>query len=239
MKYMLMMALFISLGGNIAGVWLIKHLYQAENAVRLDPLQLTVYPDLPAKKPELQRIVFFGDSRALSWPAPTLQGVEFLNRGIGDQTSEQIRLRYPEHLKPLNADLVILQLGVNDLKTIPLFPEKRAAIVEQLKRNLQWIVQQARQDGSQVLITSIFPLGKVPLERRWLWSDEVAPAIREVNTWIASLAGEGVQVLDAFSVLQGETDLIQADYSRDLLHLNTQGYAALNNALIPVLHPSN
>lgn len=237
MKYVLMVLLLGSLAANGAGVWLIKHLYQSENAVRLDPLQLTVYPDAPIKNPELQRIVFFGDSRALSWPAPELQGLEFLNRGIGDQTSAQIRLRYMAHLQPLKADLVILQLGVNDLKTIPLFPEKRAAIVEQLKRNLQWIVQQAGQDGSRVLITSIFPLGKLPLERRWLWSDEVAPAIREVNEFIANLASEDVQVLDTFSVLQGETDLIQASYSRDLLHLNTQGYAALNTALIPLLQP--
>lgn len=237
MKYLLMVLCLGSLAANVAGVWLVKHLYQAENAVRLDPLQLSIYPDAPAKKPELQRIVFFGDSRALSWPAPELQGLEFVNRGIGDQTSQQIRLRYAAHVQPLKADLIILQVGVNDLKNIPLFPEKRAAIVEQLKRNLQWIIQQARADESRVLITTIFPLGNVPLERRLVWSDEVAPAIREVNTFIASLAGEGVQVLDAFKVLQGETDLIQAEYSRDLLHLNTQGYEALNAALRPVLQP--
>ncbi|MFZ1387703.1 MAG: SGNH/GDSL hydrolase family protein [Thiolinea sp.] len=235
MKYLLMVLFIASLAANVAGVWLVKHLYKAENAVRLDPLQLSVYPDAPTKQPELQRMVFFGDSRALSWPAPDLQGLEFINRGIGDQTSEQIRLRYTAHVQALKPDLLILQLGVNDLKNIPLFPEKRAAIVEQLKRNLQWIVQQARADGSRVLITTIFPLGKVPLERRLVWSDEVAPAIREVNSFIPSLAGEGVQVLDAFSVLQGETDLIQAPYSRDLLHLNAEGYSALNAALKPIL----
>lgn len=237
MKYLLMVLFLASLAANVAGVWLVKHLYKAENAVRLDPLQLSIYPDAPTKQPELQRIVFFGDSRALSWPAPDLQGLEFINRGIGDQTSEQIRLRYTAHVQALKPDLLILQLGVNDLKNIPLFLEKRAAIVEQLKRNLQWIVQQAHADGSRVLITTIFPLGKVPLERRLVWSDEVAPAIREVNNFIPSLAGEGVQVLDAFSVLQGETDLIKAQYSRDLLHLNAEGYAALNVALQPVLQP--
>lgn len=237
MKYLLMVLFLASLAANVAGMWLVKHLYKAENAVRLDPLQLSVYPDAPTKQPELQRIVFFGDSRALSWPAPELQGLEFINRGIGDQTSEQIRLRYTAHVQPLKADLLILQLGVNDLKNIPMFPEKRTAIVEQLKRNLQWIVQQAHADGSRVLITTIFPLGKVPLKRRLVWSDQVAPAIREVNKFIPSLAGEGVQVLDAFSVLQGEADLIQAQYSRDLLHLNTEGYSALNVALQPVLQP--
>lgn len=237
MKYLLMVLFLASLAANVAAVWLVKHLYKSENAVRLDPLQLSIYADAPAKQPELQRIVFFGDSRALSWPVPDLQGLEFINRGIGDQTSEQIRLRYAAHVKPLKADLLILQLGVNDLKNIPLFPENRAAIVEQLKRNLQWIVQQARADGSRVVITTIFPLGKVPLERRLVWSDQVAPAIREVNKFIPSLAGEGVQVLDAFSVLQGEADLIQAQYSRDLLHLNAEGYAALNVALKSILQP--
>lgn len=235
MNYLLMVVFLGSLAANVAGVWLVKHWYQAENAVRLDPLQLSVYPDAPAKKAELQRIVFFGDSRALSWPAPALQGVEFLNRGIGDQTSEQIRLRYTAHVQPLNADLVILQLGVNDLKTVPLFPELRVVIVERLKRNLQWIVQQARADGSRVLITTLFPVGQVPLERRWVWSDEVVLAIREVNEFIMGLAGEDVQVLDAFGVLQGETDLIKPNYSRDLLHLSAQGYAALNTALLPLL----
>ncbi|MFZ1568571.1 MAG: SGNH/GDSL hydrolase family protein [Thiolinea sp.] len=52
-----------------------------------------------------------------------------------------------------------------------------------------------------------------------------------------SLACECVQVLDAFSILQGETDLIQDEYSRDLLHLNAQGYEALNAALKSVLQP--
>lgn len=237
MKYLWVAVLLISLAANVAGAWLVKYLYQAENAVRLDPLQLSVYPDTPVKQPDLQRIVFFEDSRALSWPAPQLQGSEFLNRGIGDQTSEQIRLRYAAHVQPLKADLVILQLGVNDLKNIPLFPAKRSAIVEQLQRNLQLIVQQAKADGSQVVITTIFPIGKVPLGRRLVWSDEVAPAIRDVNRFISSLAGDGVQVLDAFGVLQGTSDLIQANYSRDLLHLNAQGYAALNAALLAVLQP--
>lgn len=237
MKYLILILFLVSIAANGAGVWIVKHLYKAENAVRLDPLQLSVYPDAPPKNPALKRVVLFGDSRALSWPAPSVQGVEFINRGIGDQTSAQIRLRYAAHVQPLKADLVILQLGVNDLKTLPLFPAKHDLILEQLKANLQWIVEQARTDGSQVIITTIFPLGEVPVERRLVWSDAVAPAIREINTFIVSLATEGVQVLDAFNLLQGEKDLIKPAYSRDLLHLSTPAYAALNKALLPILAP--
>jgi lysophospholipase L1-like esterase len=238
MKYIWMLLLLFSLVANLAGAWLVKYLYAAENAVRLDPLQLSVYPEAPAKSPTLKRVVFFGDSRALSWLAPALQGVEFVNRGIGDQSSEQIRLRYAAHIEPLKADWLILQLGVNDLKTIPLFPEQHNLIVERLKNNIRSIVEQAQADGSRVILTTIFPIGKVPLERRLVWSNEVAPAIREVNEFILSLASEQVIIFDAFAVLQSQQrDLIQANYSRDLLHLNAAGYEALNQALLKQLQP--
>lgn len=237
MKYLILILFLVSIAANVVGIWAVKHLYKAENAVRLDPLQLSVYPDALPKNPALKRVVLFGDSRALSWPAPSVQEVEFVNRGIGDQTSAQIRLRYVAHVQPLKADVVILQLGVNDLKTLPLFPAKHDLILAQLKANLQWIVEQARTDGSQVIITTIFPLGEVPVERRLVWSAAVAPAIREINTFIVSLATEGVQVLDAFNLLQGEKDLIKPAYSRDLLHLSVPAYATLNKALLAILTP--
>lgn len=238
MKYVWVLLLLLSLVVNLAGAWLVKHLYAAENAVRLDPLQLSVYPHAPAKNPDLKRVVFFGDSRALSWPAPALQGIDFVNRGIGDQSSEQIRLRYVAHVRSLKADWLILQLGVNDLKAIPLFPEQHNMIVERLKNNIRSIVEQAQADDSRVILTTIFPVGKVPLERRLVWSNEVAPAIREVNEFILSLAGEQVTIFDAFAVLQSQQrDLIKANYSRDLLHLNAAGYEALNQALLKQLQP--
>ena len=42
-------------------------------------------------------------------------------------------------------------------------------------------------------------------------------------------------VLDAFAVLQGENGKIKPEYSRDLLHLNSQGYEVLNQHLTAAL----
>ncbi|NJK68936.1 MAG: hypothetical protein HC789_06100 [Microcoleus sp. CSU_2_2] len=39
-------------------------------------------------------------------------------------------------------------------------------------------------------MTTIFPVGEVPLERKPFWSDEISRAIKEVNAYIATLAGE-------------------------------------------------
>lgn len=40
----------------------------------------------------------------------------------GAQTSAQVVWRFAEHIAPLQPDKIILQVGINDLKTIPLFP---------------------------------------------------------------------------------------------------------------------
>ncbi len=232
MKKVLLLLLFLSLLGNSGLVWFANRQYVETAALRLDPLQLDIYHSpVPPKVAGKQRAVFFGDSRALSWSAPAIEQVEFLNRGIGNQTSEQIRLRFAEHIAPLHADILILQLCVNDLKAIALLPQRRDAIVAQCERNILSIIAAARAAGSRVILTTVFPLGKVPPERALLWSDAIAPALREVNRFIAAQAGDGVTVFDAFTVLQGEPDLIRPEYSRDLLHLNARGYEVLNQHL--------
>lgn len=132
----LLILLLISVLGNVGLLWFAQRQYQDTNTMCLDPLQLSLYADpVPGKTAGQQRVVFFGDSRALSWSAPEMANVEFINRGIGNQTSKQIRLRFAQHVQPLQADVVILQLCVNDLKAIALFPQRRDAIVAQCQRN--------------------------------------------------------------------------------------------------------
>ncbi|HPE61124.1 MAG: SGNH/GDSL hydrolase family protein [Thiothrix sp.] len=231
MSRVLFVLLLLSLVANLGAAWMVLKLYTDNNVLRLDPLQLAVYPDSPPLQGREPRVVLFGDSRALSWPAPAVPGLDFVNRGIGQQTSAQIALRFERHVTPLEPDLLVLQLCVNDLKVIPLVPEAQADIIQGCKQQLQAIIGKARLQGTEVLLTTVFPLGEVPLERRLFWSDAVAAAIREVNDFIRVQAGPGVHVLDTFALLQGEPDHIRPEYSRDLLHLNAAGYTVLNQAL--------
>lgn len=232
-NYWWFIIIIMSLGLNIGLALLAKKLYLDNNELRLDPLQLNLYSDNEVTQKTKTRVVFFGDSRALSWSAPELEYLEFINRGIGQQTSAQIQLRFDQHVKPLQADWVVLQLGVNDLKAIPLFPEQRASIIEQCKNNLQRIIHQAHTQGSKVLLTTVFPLGEVPLERMPFWSPEVADAIDTINEFIRSLQGDKIEVLDTYQLLVSATpQKIRQEYSRDLLHLNAEGYKQLNKALM-------
>lgn len=215
-----------------------KKYYLELNETRLDPLGLNnyekiqVFPDVDEKR----LVVLFGDSRADSWIAPQMGGYRFINRGVGSQTSVQTIGRFAEHLGFLqDGDVVVLQVGINDLKTIALFPERRQSIVANCKTNIQAIVEASRKKGATVIVTTIFPVGKVPLERRPFWSDAIDRAITEVNAYIETLAADEVIVFDAFLVLADGQGMIQQQYAKDELHLNERGYEILNDKLVQIL----
>ena len=108
----------------------------------------------------------------------------FVNRGIGAQTTAQVLGRFTQDVAPLTADIAVIQVGINDLKALPLFPEERASIVQNTKDNIMKLVQLSLAAGARrVMLTTIFPLGEIPWERRLVWSDDVAVAIDEVNSF--------------------------------------------------------
>lgn len=233
-------ALMISVGLNYIFYQIGEGYYKLLSRARLDPLGLADYPvgddaTLPAGEGRM-RVVFFGDSRAYQWPAPEdLDGMEFINRGIGSQTSAQVLGRYDAHVRPLSADVIVIQVGINDLKTIPILAEQKQRIVEQCKANIEEIVRKSLAMDQTVILTTIIPEGRVPVERRPFWSNEVEAATNEVNRFLYTLEGKQVILLNTARVLANEDGKVRSEYSRDLLHLNDQGYAALNEALVIIL----
>ena len=204
------------------------------NLTRLNPLGLAQF-DGERNTTTETLVVFFGDSRARSWTAPALPRATFANRGIDGQTSRQCLLRFDEHVAPLAPDLVILQVGINDLAAIASLPQERDALVEETGDNIAAIVSRARALGAKVIVTTIFPPGRIPLSYRPFWSDEIEAAVTAVNERVRGMAGEGVVIFDTVPVLAGSDGRICSQFAADALHLNGTGYAALNEALIPVL----
>ncbi len=235
----LLIVLLISLAGNFFLFIQGQQYYLQLNETRLDPLGLSYYPTtIDSTSPDNlddKRVVFFGDSRAANWPAPqNLIGLTFINRGIGAQTSAQSLYRFEAHVKLLHPHILILQTGVNDLKIIPLFPERRDAIIANCQANIQQIVSQAVENGTTVIVTTIFPTGLVPLERQPFWSSEVDQAIGEVNSFIHSLQGPQIIIFDAYLILS-DKGVAKNEYYQDTLHLNRAGYEALNAKLTRLL----
>ena len=237
LRAVLVVALLLSLTAN----WFIYQrawqYYVQLNGVRLDPLGLSYFEEDDNEVDEGRiTAVFLGDSRAETWPEPgNLPQFQFINRGISSQTSIQVRLRFDEQIRPLTPDILILQLCINDLTRIPVFPHLQADIIANCQENIRWLVDQSTAMGTTVVLTTVFPTGNIPLLRRPFWSDDIETAVLDVNNTIHSLAGEQVIIFDAFALLADENGRLRNDYAADELHLNTSGYNHLNEALRPLL----
>ncbi len=217
-----------------------KKYYLQVNETRLDPSGLNHYPVNLKKSTDKDkiRVVFFGDSRAENWISPKISGYEFINRGISSQTSVQTVERFRYHVNSLQPNIVIIQVGVNDLKTIALFPERRESIVANCRANIKRIVDDSKNLGAVVILTTIFPVGEVPLQRKPFWSDDIAKSVNEVNAYIATLAEDKVIIFDAFSILADNQGMMLQEYASDELHLNNRGYEILNKELVQLLDKS-
>jgi lysophospholipase L1-like esterase len=234
-----LVALVVSLAFNVLLFVQARYYYLQLNETNLDPLGLRAFSadslphDVPAAS--TATVVFFGDSRAAQWHVPAkLKSFSFVNRGINNQTSAQVLERFDKHVVPLHPNIIIVQVGINDLKTIPLFPNRKAAIITNCKANIQQLVTRSVNSGATVILTTIFPTGPVPLTRQPFWSPDVAQAVSEVNAYLYSLKAKNVLILDAYSLL-AENGKVRSNYVRDTLHLNERGYEALNQELTKVL----
>jgi lysophospholipase L1-like esterase len=207
--------------------------FRQTNTLRLDPFDLSFYAGatVPPAPEGMRRAVFFGDSRAAAWPDPGIDGFEFVNRGVSYQTTAQILGRFEQDIVPLHPDVVVLELGVNDLKAIPLVPERQDEIVSSCETNISDLVARSNALGAHVVLTTIFSIGDIPVTRRFYMDDGMGDIIRQVNAHLRTLESDQVTILDAGSALDDANGRIRAEYRYDFLHLNPKGYEALQPAL--------
>jgi len=177
------------------------------------------------------RIVLFGDSRIAYWrPDFGITQCDVLNYGVPGETTGRALLRCNRDVVSLRPQCAIIQMGINDLKTIGVFPGREAAIVALCKANIDKIVNNISEAGIPIIITTIIPPGHVPWPRRWVWSERIDTAVAEVNAWIRTLQTSMVTVIDCDLVFPGDKEGL---YRKDALHLNKDGRALLTAAVAP------
>jgi lysophospholipase L1-like esterase len=227
--------LVVSLGINAGLVHAALHYFETSETIRLDPGGLQTYAkERAAPQGDRPVLVFFGDSRAFMWTQPTAPiGYRVVNRGISYQTTAQMLLRIDADMAQLRPAVVVFEGGVNDLKTIASFPERRSEIIAECEANLRQIVDRCRRAGATVVVANVFSIGDVPLWRKPFWSSDVAAAVRDVNAFLPTLTGDKVVLFDANQVLVDTQGVIRRAYQLDYLHLSPAGYAALNEKLEP------
>jgi lysophospholipase L1-like esterase len=177
-----------------------------------------------------RRIVFFGDSRADWWHVPVLPGFQCIAAGVPGASAPYLARRFHAMVAPLRPDIVVVQMGVNDLAGLHPGSREVETVVAATRDAIVAVLRSARNLGAHVVVTTVFPLA-----RGYLPDQVVQEAIKAVNAGLPSLAGEGVQVFDSAAVLAGANGYVLPAYADDELHLSPAGYAALNEALVPML----
>jgi lysophospholipase L1-like esterase len=207
--------------------------YSLLNETRLDPFGLLKTHQSPSDPAATHRVVMIGDSRAGAWPPPPeMESTEFINRGMSGQTTAQTLGRFQQHVADLEPDVVMIQAGINDLKTIALFPDRTAEIIEQCKANIQELASRSVETGANVVVTTIIPAGsRIPLARMPFWPRAVDQGVEACNSGIRAMASDRVVVFDPSPMVIGANGRVQPQFQRNFLHLNSAGYEALNRGL--------
>jgi lysophospholipase L1-like esterase len=208
--------------------------YKEINRLRLDPLESGLLKDAataPAADKNDRLAIFFGDSRIAKWrPMLDVPGWKIINRGIKGQTTNQLLLRLQKDVLVFSPDAVVLQAGINDLKTMEMFPERKNEIIADCKLNLTIIIKEIAAAHIQTIVLTIFPTGKPGIIRSRFWSRETTAAIDQLNLYLTSLGNDRVHVINTDTVLR-RRQYIHPKYQRDMLHLTPKGYARLNDLL--------
>jgi lysophospholipase L1-like esterase len=231
--------LVVSLAGNVAGFLVLTKLHA-------DALTAAVFPSrgqeifrlhpVPARKAGT-RIVLFGDSRIAQWTNfPVREGSELVMRGVPGGTTAQMRLRFAGDVLDADPDIVVLQLGINDLVAIGVLPDRQSEIVRQCEANMRYFVEALRERNIRTILLTIIPPADPPFWRRPFWSEDISAEAEKLNRqWLSATVSPGLHVVDTRAILQDNHGHWIDGVTADALHLTSRGYDQLNTAILPLL----
>lgn len=171
--------------------------------------------------------MFIGDSITEQWAQVRpffFRDHGFLNRGMGGQTTHDVRARFLDEIGQAEAGGVHLLCGINDIAEnggpMPL---------SVTQDNLAWMIDRAAERGCTTLVGAVTPADVIA------WNRRVQPAARitELNEWLGGYArARGAKFIDYHALLRTPTGALRPGLGTDGLHLNARGYRVIEPALI-------
>ena len=176
------------------------------------------------------RIVFFGDSITEQWleivPDFFLKN-NYINRGIGGQTTPQMLIRFRNDVIKLNPSVVHILAGTNDIagNTGP-------TTLDMILDNIISMVELAKVNNIKVLLSSVLPVYDYP------WAPGLNPAkkIVELNKMINKYAKENsISYINYYLKMVDDHGGLKQEYTTDGVHLTKIGYERI---MIPMVKKS-
>jgi acyl-CoA thioesterase I len=185
-----------------------------------------------ASTPRPARVVFIGDSitqgypdydqRYTRWIMERLPGFSIINRGINGNHTTQMVDRFTRDVLADMPDIVFILAGTND----PYFDLP----VETTMQNIRQMIAMAQESGASVILCTVPPQGGV--------RPHCVQRTADINQRITALAArEGLPLIDLFTAMAktDNPDILNPDYTGDMLHPNTAGNQRIAQMAVPVI----
>ena len=171
-----------------------------------------------------KRIVFMGDSITEEWSnlyPEFFSGNNYINRGIGGQTTPQMLIRFKPDAIDLKPDAIVILAGTNDIagNTGP-------STVRMITDNIFSMAELAIAYEIKVVLASILPVYQYP------WVDDVLDplsVIDSINSKIKDyVENKGLLYLDYYSSMVDDRKGLKLDFTGDGVHPNEAGYKVMS-----------
>lgn len=174
------------------------------------------------KNKDWPKVVFMGNSITEGWintHPDFFENNNYLNRGIGGQTSPQMLIRFIPDVLDLNPEVVVILAGTNDIAA-----NTGYATVKMIRDNIKAMTMLAEQKGIKVVLSSILPVYDYP----WRPGLEPVSKIQELNSWLEGYARDNGHIyLDYFSSMSNDKKGMKKIYSEDGVHPNAEAYSVM------------
>ncbi|MDN3641419.1 SGNH/GDSL hydrolase family protein [Lutimonas halocynthiae] len=180
--------------------------------------------------PEEKRVVFMGNSITEGWPNKDpefFKNPNYINRGIGGQTTPQMLLRFRADVIDLQPKVVIILAGTNDIagNTGPM-------TLEEIRDNIISMSELATANGIEVIISSVLPAFD------YAWRPGLEPNIKipQLNAMLKNYAEKNDLIyLDYFSAMADDQNGLPKELAEDGVHPTTKGYAIMKPMVIEAI----
>jgi lysophospholipase L1-like esterase len=215
-SHYLLLLLFIGMTEkSVAQDWANLGKYESENKM--------VQP----KKSGEKRVVLMGDSITEFWlkiqPDFFSNKPYYIGRGISGQTTPQMLVRFRQDVIELQADVVVILAGVNDIagNTGPTTNEK-------IVGNIISMIELAHANGIKVILCSVLPAANF----NWRPNDKAAETIIQLNQLIQSYAKQQhIPYVDYHTAMADAKNGLPKEFSEDGVHPNLKGYQTMSPLL--------
>lgn len=187
--------------------------------------QLARYRDanaaLGAPKTGEDRVVFFGDSITDIWKLEeSFPGKQYVNRGIGGQTTPQMLVRFRQDVIDLQPKVVVILAGTNDIagNTGPMRNED-------IEANFASFADLAKAHGIKVVYASLLPVHNYTERSKDFFAQRPQSRILALNEWLKDYCAKNNLIyLDYFSAMVDDKGMMKKDLADDGLHPNAAGF---------------